>query len=166
MKFLFIAIVMIAFSASTFAQVTASASASATILSPIAITKTVDMNFGNLAVNASTGTVVLTPVSIRSATGGVTFVPVSLGTVTAASFTVTGLAGLTYSISLPTAAITITDGTNNMTVDTFTSSPTPTGTLTGGTETLTVGATLNVGASQVAGVYTTTTPFDVIVNYN
>ncbi len=53
-----------------------------------------------------------------------------------------------------------------MTVDTWTSSPTPTGTLTGGTETLTVGATLNVGASQAAGTYISGTPFDVTVNYN
>ena len=123
------------------------------------------MNFGNVAVNASTGTVILTPAGARSATGGVTFIPASPGTVTAASFTVTGLAGLTYSITIPTT-LTITDGTNNMTVNNFTSSPTPTGTLTGGSETLTVGATLQVGANQVAGVYTTTTPFDVTVNYN
>ena len=49
-------------------------------------------------------------------------------------------------------------------VDTVTSSPTPTGTLTGGSETLTVGATLHVGISQVAGTYTAT--FIVTVAYN
>jgi hypothetical protein len=53
-----------------------------------------------------------------------------------------------------------------MTVNTFTSTPTPTGTLTGGTETLRVGATLNVGASQPAGTYVSGTPFTVTVNYN
>ena len=70
---------------SAFAQVTASATASATILEPIAISKTVDMNFGNLAVNADPGTIVLTPESARTATGGVTFLPTNAGTITAAA---------------------------------------------------------------------------------
>jgi hypothetical protein len=73
---------------------------------------------------------------------------------------------LTFGITLPAAATTITAVTN-MTVDTWTSTPTPTGTLPGGTQTLTVGATLHVGASQAAGVYTSgATPFTVTVNYN
>ncbi len=165
-KLFSVSVVMLLFASSSFAQVTASATASATIVTPIAITKDVDMNFGNLAVNASTGTVVLTPAGTRSATGGVSFLAASPGTVTAASFTVSGLAGATYSITLPSGALTITSGANTMTVDSWTSSPTPTGTLTGGTETLTVGATLNVGASQAAGTYISGTPFDVTVNYN
>ena len=90
-KFLPLVIVMFLISGSAFSQVTASATAEATILEPIAISKTVDMNFGNLAVNASPGTIVLTPESARSATGGVTFLPSNVGTITAASFTVTVL---------------------------------------------------------------------------
>ena len=161
-----LAIVMILFASSTFAQVTASASASAQILTPIAITKTVDMNFGNLAVNATSGTIVLTPASSRSNTGGVTFLNGNNGTVTAASFTVTGLADATYSITLPAGPTIISYSGNDMTVDTWTSTPTPTGTLSGGTQTLNVGATLNVPASSPAGLYTSATPFDVTVNYN
>jgi hypothetical protein len=164
-KLISFAILMFAFTAATFAQVSATASATATIVAPIAITKTVDMNFGNVAASVAAGTVVLTPAGTRSATGGVTL-PATVGTVSAASFTVTGTAGYTYSITLPGAPTTITSGGNNMTVDTFTSNPTPTGTLTGGTSTLTVGATLNVGASQAAGVYVSGTPFTVTVNYN
>lgn len=163
-KALAVTIVMLAFSAATFAQVSATATASATIVAPITITKTVDMNFGNVAVNNTAGTVVLTPAGVRSATGGCTL-PATTGTVAAASFTVGGTAGYTYSITLP-ATNTISDGTNSMTVNTFTSNPTPTGTLTGGTSTLTVGATLNVAGSQPAGVYTSTAPFTVTVNYN
>jgi hypothetical protein len=53
-----------------------------------------------------------------------------------------------------------------MIVNTFQSSPSGTGTLTGGSEVLTVGATLNVTGGQVAGTYTSSTPFDVTVNYN
>jgi hypothetical protein len=160
------AIVLLSIGASTFAQVSATATATATIVTPIAISKTVDMNFGNAAVSASLGTIILTPASTRSATGGVSFLAGTPGTITAASFTVTGLAAATYSITLPGAATTVTSGANTMTVDTWTSSPTPTGTLTGGTETLTVGATLHVAASQPAGVYVSGVPFSVTVNYN
>jgi hypothetical protein len=164
-KLFALSIVMLSFAAGAFAQgVTASASATATIITPIAIAKNVDMNFGNVAVNASAGTVLMTPAGVRSVTGGCTL-PTPVGTVTAASFTVTGLAAATYTITLPAAATTITAVTN-MTVDTWTSTPTPTGTLTGGTQTLTVGATLHVAGSQLAGVYTSATPFDVTVNYN
>ena len=165
-KFFTLAIVMISFSAATFAQVSATATASATIVSPIAISKTVDMNFGNVAASGALGTVVLTPAGGRSATGGVTL-PVTAGTVTAASFTVTGTPGYTYAITLPVAALTITSGGPSMTVDNFTSTPTPAGTLVAGTSTLTVGATLNVGANQAAGVYgIPAETFTVTVNYN
>jgi hypothetical protein len=164
-KLMLFAVILTAFSASAIAQVSATATATATIVSPIAISKTVDMNFGNVAASAALGTVVLTPAGARSATGGVTL-PATAGTVAAASFTVTGTAGYTYSITLPSTPTTITFGANNMTVDTFTSNPTPTGTLVGGTSTLTVGATLNVGANQASGVYVSGTPFTVTVNYN
>lgn len=154
------------FAVSSFAQVSGTANVSVTLVTPIAISKTVDMNFGNVAVSASSGTVVLTPAGTRSSTGGVTL-PVTAGTLTAASFTVTGSPSYTYSISLPASPITITDGAgHNMSVGTFTSTPTPTGLLNAGTQTLTVGATLSVGASQVAGIYTSSSPFSVTVNYN
>jgi len=164
-KFFTLAIVMLAFTVSTFAQATATATA--TIVTPIAIANTVDMNFGNVAAGAALGTVVLTPAGARSVTGGVTL-PAIAGTVTAASFDVTGQANFTYAITLPAAATTIDDGGGNtMTVTTFTSNPNSTGTLSaGGAETLTVGATLNVGATQVAGTYVSATPFTVTVNYN
>ena len=54
-----------------------------------------------------------------------------------------------------------------MVVNAFTSSTlSGTATLTGGTDVLTVGATLNVGAAQPAGTYTSATGFTVTVNYN
>jgi hypothetical protein len=166
-KFFALAIVMFAFSFSTFAQVNATATASATIITAIQISNAADMDFGNVAVSGVAGTVILTPAGGRSTTGGVTL-PVVTGTVTAAAFDVAGQANFTYSITLPAAATTIDDGGGNtMTVDTWTSNPTPTGTLdVTGNETLTVGATLNVGASQASGTYTSATPFTVTVNYN
>ncbi|MBL4905759.1 MAG: hypothetical protein COC12_14420 [Rhodobacteraceae bacterium] len=150
------------------AQVTASATGTATIVTPIAITKTVDMNFGNVAVSSTLGTAVLAPAGTRTATGGVTL-PATTGTVAAASFSVTGEGAYTYAITLPSTDYTITETVGliqTMTVNTFTSTPLGTGTLTAGAQTLLVGATLNVGASQLAGVYTNATGFDVTVNYN
>jgi hypothetical protein len=158
--------VLLACGSEVSAQASATATATATIITPITITKTSDINFGNVAVQATTaGTVVMTPAGVRSATAGVTL-PGTSGTVSAASFTVNGQAGYTYAITLPTT-ITITDAASNtMVVNAFSSTPTSTGTLTGGTETLNVGATLNVNANQAPGVYTSASPFTVTVNYN
>jgi hypothetical protein len=142
---------------------TATAEASATIVTPIAINKNVDLAFGNVAVNNLAGTVVLATDASRTVSGGVT-VPASTGTVTAAQFTVTGVAGYAYTFTVPTTATTVSYLTNTMTVDAFTHSST--GVLTSGTEVVKVGARLNVGATQPAGVYTSATPFTVTVNYN
>ena len=164
-----LAILLTGSAAGVFAQTSATATASATIVTPISITKTVDMNFGNVAVQTATGgTVVMTPAGVRSPFGGVTL-PTTTGTVTAATFTVSGQAAYTYAITLPSTDLTITSGANTMAVNTFTSNPAATGSGTlsaGGTQTLSVGATLNVAAAQPAGLYVSATPFTVTVNYN
>lgn len=163
---LLISIALVSVSLSGYAQVSATATASATIVTPIAIANATDMDFGNVAVSAASGTVVLTPAGARTATGGATL-PAVTGTVTAATFDVTGQANFTYSITIPSVATTITSGGNTMTVDTWTSNPTTAGTLDGtGAQTLAVGATLNVGAGQAAGSYISGTAFEVTVNYN
>lgn len=163
---LFATIVLLATSFEVAAQSTANATASATILTAISITKTVDMNFGNISVQAATGgTVILSTAGVRSTTGGVTL-PATGGTVTAASFTVGGEGAYTYSITLPVTAHTISSGANSMTVTAFLSNPATIGTLTAGTQTLTVGATLNVTAAQANGLYISETGFNVTVNYN
>lgn len=166
-KLFFFAVLILGITAASFAQETASATASATIVTPIAIAKTVDMSFGNVAVQSTTaGTVVMDPVGSRTPTSGCTL-PAVTGTVTAASFNITGEGTYTYAITLP-SSVTITHATESdiMTVDNFTSTPSGTGALTAGAQTLTVGATLNVSAAQLAGVYTSGTAFDVTVNYN
>lgn len=159
---------LIGFSMSTSAQATGSATATGTIVTPISIVKVDDMNFGNVAVSATTaGTVVMTPAGGTSTTGGVTL-PATAGTVSAASFTVSGEGTYTYAITLPATDYTITHtiDASTMAVNTFTSTPTGTGALTAGSQTLNVGATLNVDAGQSAGTYTNATGFDVTVNYN
>ena len=164
---LFVLTLLIAGSTTTtFAQSTASAIATANIITPISIAKNTDMAFGNLAVQAATGgTVVLAPAGTRSRTSGVTL-PATTGTVSAASFTVTGNGSYTYSITLPTTVtLTHSGGVQTMDATSFTSTPSGTGTLSSGTQNISVGATLTVAAAQLAGVYTSGN-FDVTVNYN
>jgi hypothetical protein len=158
-------LVLVAFTAVSYAQVSADATATATIVSPITITKTVDMDFGNVAVSSVAGTVILTPAGTRSTTGGVTL-PATTGTVTAAAFNVTGTPAYTYSIAITGSPLTVTSGANTMTVTAFTSTPASPGTLVAGDNALTVGATLNVGANQASGTYVSGLPFTVTVNYN
>ncbi len=129
------------------------------------ISKTVDMSFGNIAVSGP-GTVVINPNGSRGCTGGITL-PGLTGTVTAASFDVSGTALHTYSITLPVIGSSISSGGNTMTVDTFTSDPSITGTLSaGGTQQLKIGATLHVNGAQASGTYTSGSTFAVTINYN
>ena len=159
------AVVLVAVAATANAQVTGTATGSATIITPIAIANAGHMNFGSIAVSTAPGTVVLSTAAARTASGGVTL-PAVTGTVTTAKFTVTGLGSSTYSISLPASYIISDGASHSMTVNNFVSDPSGTGALTGGTQTINVGATLNVLGSQTAGTYTNATGFNVTVNYN
>lgn len=161
-KFMALSILAMAFSAKSMAQSSATATATATLVTPIAISKTVDMDFGTIAASATDGTVVLGTNDVISKTGGVS---TPGGTPAAAQFTVTGEGTSTFSITLPTS-ITLTSGSNNLTVDNFVSSPSATGTLASGTATVKVGATLNVVANAPAGTYTNSSDLTVTVNYN
>jgi Domain of unknown function (DUF4402) len=145
----------------------ASASISATIVLPLGLTKTVDLNFGNIAAGNTSGTVKIDPLGTISATGGI-IIPSESGTVTPASFQVTGEGAYTYTITLPSSAIIIkrVSGSETMLVNNFTSFPSGTGKLVSGTQTILVGATLTVGASQPASEYKSESGFEVIVNYN
>ena len=166
---LFAAVVLVTGLTSTVkAQVTGTATGTATIITPIAISNSGDMNFGSIAVSPTlAGTVVLSPAGGRTTGGdGGVKLPAVSETVSAAAFTVTGLGSSTFSIALPTT-YTISDGnSHSMTVNAFTSTPSGAGTLSNGTQTVNVGATLNVSAAQVAGTYTNSTGFGVTVNYN
>jgi len=157
-------LMVVTFASTVKAQVTGTATGTATVITPISISKTVDMNFGSIASSSSLGTVVLATDNTRSKTGGVTL-PAVAGTVTSAQFTVNGLGTSSFSITLPTT-YTITSGVNTMSIDAFTSTPSGSGSLVGGTQTVKVGATLHVAASQLAGAYTNATGFPVVVNYN
>ena len=162
--------------ATLFAQANiATATASATIVQDLAIEKNQDLNFGIVIPGSSATTVILAP-----ATGGVT-IGTGLGQIlntasatatSAAEFTVTGSGLSIFTTTLPTSInITNTEASGEtMVVDTFLSTADIAGVTLGSvlgeldvTSTFQVGATLNVGANQAAGLYTGT--FDVEVNY-
>ncbi len=141
----------------------ATANANATIIQPIAISKSADLEFGSIAAGTGVSVVRISTAGARSLVSGDATL-VTGGTVQAAAFTVTGEASTGYDITLP-ANTTLTSGANNMTVDTFVDSKTGSSTLDGsGNDSFTVGADLTVGASQAVGSYTGT--FNVTVNYN
>jgi hypothetical protein len=172
-KILALLVVLVGFSIHSFSQITASADAYATIVTPISLTWEVDLNFGNLAVTNVSGNVALTPSATPVRTvgglGGVTL-PVQTGTVTAARFSVGGTPDYTYAITLPTDCTIKNNlgvGPETMLVHDFTSAPTPSGHLDmSGLQILYVGATVEVAAFQAAGTYKSDVPFDVMVNYN
>ena len=148
---------------------TTTASATGTIISPINITKAVDLVFGNLAPSAAAGTVTLTPGGGLTADANVTIIA---GVAPAAArFDVSGQAGLGYSISVTGGPLT--SGGNSMTFTpvsdltggTITSGNVTAGVLSaGGTQSIFVGGVLSVGATQAPGSYTGT--ITALVNYN
>jgi hypothetical protein len=148
-------------------QRTVSLGGSATCLPALTIANTDDMNFGKIQSGSTLGTVILTPAGTRTRTEGVTL-PAIAGTVSDASFSVTGNPYSTYAITLPTTNFILSDGYgHSMIVNAFKSTPSGTGALNScGAQTLTVGATLNVAAGQVGGVYENKTGFNVTIIYN
>jgi hypothetical protein len=150
------------------AQQVATTSLFANVVTPISIVKTVDLSFGNAAVAPTAGgSIILAPSGGRTTGGSGVTLPANSGTVAAATFTVSGEPGFTYSISLPSSAVITGPGSAVMTVSGFTSSPSLVGTLsTGGAQSLAVGATLSIPAAQASGTYTNATALPVTVNYN
>lgn len=145
-------------------SVTGGAGAQLGVLSPVSVIKRTDLNFGTVVTAPTAGTVVLNPVDgSRTTTGGL----IAVGTAAhAAVFTSTGSKNSVVIIRLPAAPITLTrvGGTQTVTASTWT--------LDGSTNRkvpanqtfdFSVGATLNVGAAQVAGTYVGT--FQITVQY-
>lgn len=162
-KILAVLVAMVGFSAASYAQ--SAADASVTIIAPLTIQKAGDLSFGNVAVGQTGGTVVITPAGSRSSTGDVQLSPANPGTITAASFNLTGQGTYGFSITLPAdGTVTVSDGTNTMALNSFTSNPSGSGALTAGAATIGVGATLVVAGGQPTGAYTGT--FVVTVAYN
>ena len=139
-------------------------SAAIALLHPLEILKREDLDFGNVAVPVSAGTVVIDPdTNSISSTGGVLLLG---GTPHAAMFTGAAGSSSVVIIRIPKQPITLTrvSGTETMTVSKFT--------LQGLDKRqaarnvafdFRVGATLNVNANQAEGVYEGT--FEVSIQY-
>jgi spore coat protein U-like protein len=147
---------------------TATATSTSVVVQAIAISNTGNLSFGSIAPSASAGSVTVSPNGTRTFGGGTT---AAGGSPTAAQFSVTGEAGLLYSISTAASSATLTSGGNNMpftvisdtTASAILTGTASSGTLTGGGQTIYVGGSLTVGANQVAGTYTGT--INVAVDY-
>ena len=110
------------------------------------------------------GTVVVAPNGSRTAPSGGVMLLGNAG-ISAATLTVAGTPGATYSISLPVngAVFLSTAGGHSMAINAFASNPSATGTLFGSSQVLSVGATLALGSMQAPGDYSGN--FNVTVNY-
>jgi hypothetical protein len=169
-KILSAAVAMIGFVSTANAQATAYASTTAVLVTPISIAKTTDMHFGTVAASGTPGTVALDYVDGRVAAGGASLPAGSVLQKTAV-FTVTGQGTSGFSISVPSAPITLTGSVSGtMTVENFACDAGVSTTLVAGTKVLKVKATLNVPANTVAGTYSNAlanaSALFVTVNYN
>lgn len=157
------------------ASATGTASANAVIAKPISIVSTANLDFGTIvpnsagAITVTVDTASTTPPTLAGVVDGAWIG----GTISSASFTVTGRPAATFAITLPAAGIPINGvavPANTMTVSGFTDSTAGVGALVvGGTPGLgenifTVGATLTVPAAQADDTYTGN--FNVTVAYN
>lgn len=160
-----IAIFSLLISTGGYAQTSASATstASVTIVEPIGITTTSNMNFARIEAGKG-GQVILAPDNTRTAWGGVQLAEGETGT--AASFEVIGNDGFAFDLSLPQESYVLSSGDHNIVIRDFQSDIKGTGNLIGGAQTVKVGATLEISPNQTPGRYSNTDGFTVTVNYN
>jgi hypothetical protein len=158
---------------------TANLTATATVITPIAITQTVPLAFGSFSTSEAAQTVAVSAAGGRTATGALLSMKTSP---TAAAFTITGEESYTFALTMPAAAQTLTHTDNTSTMAVVLTAPTAasgytaivgTGTAWTGvigkiddlTHTLfTVGGTLTTVAAQTPGVYSGS--YAVTVEYN
>lgn len=144
-------------------QATANFTASVTIIEPIGITNTSDMNFAAIDAKGG-GMVVLTPDNGRFASGGVQLAD---GTnVSAASFRVSGQQGFSFSVTLPDGEYLLTNGSQNIILKDFTSNLEGAGDLTSRSSEFRVGATVEIQPGQHPGTYKSVGYLPVTVHYN
>jgi hypothetical protein len=144
------------------ASATATFTASATIIQPIGITTTTNMHFANIDAKNG-GVVILTPENTRISNGDLHLV--EGGTVSAASFEITGQKGYTFGISLPNGSHRLTNGSESLLLQDFTTDYKG-GNLAGDKKTVRIGASLIVNPNQQPGDYKTTSELQITVNYN
>ncbi len=121
-----------------------------------ALTWQANPDFGKVLVDATPGTVALSPLAGRLPTGGATLFN---GTVAALSFQVSGPTGNAFTLSGFPGSLTLTGGGSTVTVDTWVTNLSAggvTGLFGASPTTILAGATLRLPGSPVAGVYSNT----------
>lgn len=135
----------------------------ATVLRPISVVRTGDLDFGTILRGTTAGRVVINAsTGARTVTGGVL---VAGGTPRRATFTITGTPRRVVTIRLTPTSTTLSNGNGGtMLVNAFTLNGSANRRLSAtGTIALGVGARLNVAANQADGNYTGT--FNLTINY-
>lgn len=143
---------------------TANGDASAVVIQPIVLAVTSAMDFGSVAAGAAASTLSVDAAGTVTNTGGDAVV--INGTGSALAFTITGLNGQTYSLSIANGVLD--DGSGNQMNVAITGDNRP-ATLDGTAQTITVTGDLSVAAGQTAGTYSTATggtPILITANYN
>jgi len=150
------------------AQASVTAQAFAEIIAALTATETAQLNFGRFSPETQGGKVVLTPDGIRTAQGTVVL---GGGAHNSASFYITGEYDATFSITLPSSPIVLTNTLNarTMKVSDWQSYPAPgigVGKLNGGAMSVQIGAVLNVGSmnDNPVGIYAGT--YAITFSYN
>ena len=145
-------------------QVGATATATATIVEALSISKEADLKFGKIIAASTAGQVQIQTNGSRTIASGDVVLFNEGSDHQAASFKVSGTPNKTYSLDFPaTISLTGPTGSTPMTVEGFVHNTQ--GILNdSGEDTFAVGATLNVGANQAPGQYTGT--FTVTAAYN
>lgn len=120
------------------------------------------LSFGRFVAGAG-GSITVSPSGARSSTGGVTLLssPASAATFTNTD-TAPSRASNVVAITLPSdGSVTLASGANRMSLTKFTSNPAGTGVMSGGSLSISVGATLTVGANQPRGSYSGSIPVTI-----
>ena len=133
------------------------ASASATIFTPVAVTKTADLGFGKIAPGASSSVVTVGAAGTFACGTGLT----CYGTHAPAAFSIAGYINETVTVTVD-PSVTLSDGASHSMVASLSPSANAV-LLTGGLGSFTVGGALTLLANQSAGNYNGS--FAVSVDY-
>ncbi len=164
-KFLFLLGILLSTQAFSQASATAVVNTIVNVVEPIKITKSVDLNFGNVISGYNPGTLTLAPDGTRVA-NGLQLSSAVQGIVSPAEAVVSH-GNNNYSITLPTTFTLFNQENPNqiILIDQFTVEPLIDSGIEG-VDILKIGATLNLDANQNPGVYTNSSGFNVTVTYN
>jgi spore coat protein U-like protein len=155
-KLLVAGVAAIAMAGAANAQATATADSKATVIAPLTITKTSDLDFGVFAPGSTPGNVMVGQFNDRTSTGGVTLVASTHST---AGFSIVGAPGYNYSVIAPVFSNLAGPGGAQLVMNLKASAWTG----NSGSQTITAYGSVNVAANQAAGNYAGTV--SVTTNY-